>query len=53
MAPTPLIPNGVYKIRNGLFTDLDADLFEGIPFGQIVGTKERPSNKHDQVCGYV
>ena len=50
MAPVALVPNGVYKIRNGQFTHLDADLIGGNPYGHIVGTPDRPSNKHDKVC---
>ena len=52
MAPTPLIPNGVYKIRNGQFVHLDAELSAGsISFRlEIIGTIESPSNKRDQVC---
>ena len=47
---TPLIPDGVYKIRNGQFDHLDADLIGGNPNGRIVGSIERPHNQFDQVC---
>ena len=50
MAPTPLTPNGIYKIRNGQFIGLVADLVGGNPYGLIVGTVNRPVNQFDQVC---
>ena len=50
MAPTPLIPDGIYKIRNSEFANRVADLLYGDRKGRIVGAIERPSNLHDKVC---
>ena len=49
MVPTPLILDGVYRIRNGQFTNRVADLY-GEQHEDIVGAMKRPSNMHDQVC---
>ena len=45
----PLIPNGVYKIRNGEFHTFVAALRHGNPHGPIVAQTAYPSNKHDKV----
>ena len=49
MVPTPLIPNGVYKIRNGQSTKLAADLLRGDPYGLIIAAEDRPPYQFNQV----
>ena len=46
---TPLIPDGVYKIRN-VQSGLVVDLVDGKQDGRIAGAFDGHSNKHTKVC---
>jgi len=53
MAPVALIPNGVYKLRNGQYTDYVADLIDGVRGGPISAYKENPANRNDKVRAFL
>ncbi|KAF8548795.1 hypothetical protein OG21DRAFT_1500809 [Imleria badia] len=48
MSPGPLIPNGVYKIRNSQFSTHVADLSDGNPLGKIVAWEDVETSSWDK-----
>jgi len=46
---TPFIPNGTYKVRNGLYTNLVADLVDPTPGGAIAALTDSSFNVGDKV----
>ena len=45
----PLIPDGVYKIRNGEFSDFTIDLLSASRYGPVVASTEGPWNRYNKV----